>query len=103
MPSNDASAAIASALQKKLPGLNSPPKPRLAPMQKPKGIDPIEMLREREYRYNQLSSPACLRQVHTFPLFQVVNLQSGKALCVCIWDFILCYEHTYIHIHTWFL
>ena len=54
MPSNDASAAIASALQKKLPGLNSPPKPRLAPMQKPKGIDPIEMLREREYRYNQL-------------------------------------------------
>jgi len=50
IPSNDASAAIASALQKKLPGLNSPPKPRLAPMQKPKGIDPIEMLREREYR-----------------------------------------------------
>eukprot|EP00795_Rhopilema_esculentum_P004788 gene4788-21097_t len=50
IPSSDATAAIANALQKKLPGLNSPPKPRLAPIQKPKGIDPIEILREKEYR-----------------------------------------------------
>eukprot|EP00794_Sanderia_malayensis_P007886 gene7886-8739_t len=47
---NDPLTAITNAIQKKLPALNSPPKPRLAPVQKPKGIDPVELLREKEYR-----------------------------------------------------
>ena len=41
---------VATTLSKKLPNLNSPPKPRLAPVQKPVGIDPVEIIREREFR-----------------------------------------------------
>ena len=41
------------ALAKKLPSLNSPPKSRLAPIAKPTGIDPVEVLREREFRYKK--------------------------------------------------
>lgn len=75
--SNDASAAIASALQKKLPSLNSPPKPRLAPMQKPKGIDPVEVLREKEYRYvEEISNPSLTR-------FDELDVRMRKMKSLC--------------------
>ena len=35
---------------KKLPSLNSPPKARFAPISKPAGIDPVEIMKEREFR-----------------------------------------------------
>lgn len=37
-------------LPKKIPSLNSPPKSRLAPISKPIGLDPVEIMKEREYR-----------------------------------------------------
>ena len=43
--------STAVQLPKKLPSLNSPPKSRLAPVTKPVGIDPVEIMKEREYRY----------------------------------------------------
>lgn len=35
---------------KKLPSLSSPPRSRLVPVAKPLGIDPVEILKEREFR-----------------------------------------------------
>eukprot|EP00111_Clytia_hemisphaerica_P021883 TCONS_00064344-protein len=35
---------------KKIPSLNSPPKSRFAPVTKPMGIDPVDIMKEREFR-----------------------------------------------------
>lgn len=43
--------AAAGQTPKKLPTLNSPPRSRLAPVNKPVGINPIDILKERESRY----------------------------------------------------
>lgn len=36
---------------KKLPSLSSPPRSRLVPVAKPLGLDPVEIMKEREFRY----------------------------------------------------
>lgn len=41
---------VTSPIPKKIPSLNTPPKSRLAPVAKPTGIDPVEILKERENR-----------------------------------------------------
>merc|ERR1712168_1377971 len=42
--------STASQLPKKIPSLNSPPKSRVAPISKPVGIDPVEIMKGREYK-----------------------------------------------------
>ena len=49
-PNNLPQLQVTSPTPKKIPSLNSPPKSRLAPLAKPMGIDPVEILKEREHR-----------------------------------------------------
>ena len=49
-PNNLPQLQVTSPTPKKIPSLNSPPKSRLAPVAKPMGIDPVEILKEREHR-----------------------------------------------------
>ncbi|XP_065657289.1 transcription activator BRG1 isoform X3 [Hydra vulgaris] len=46
----EVNAAETTSHPKKLPSLNSPPRSRLAPVTKPMGINPVEILEERERR-----------------------------------------------------
>ena len=61
-----AQQAVTTQQPKKLPSLNSPPRPRLAPVAKPAGIDPVEVMREREYRI-QSRIVHRIREIETLP------------------------------------